>query len=165
MRRRRWLLSKNEFNGVDGSTTLCQNHASNAATSERRHVKHLDKNRYRNPGGRGRRSCRFLCAVCAKRRFGGSGKCANQRCRAGSGKRWWNEQCDGRSERGRQRCQSSRAAAAAHKRPGDSEIQVIANKVAFGVLIVLLVIGGSLWIMANLNHNMMPMDQIMQMQR
>jgi cytochrome o ubiquinol oxidase operon protein cyoD len=36
---------------------------------------------------------------------------------------------------------------------------------AFGVLIVFLVIGGSLWIMANLNHNMMPMDQIMQMQR
>jgi cytochrome o ubiquinol oxidase operon protein cyoD len=36
---------------------------------------------------------------------------------------------------------------------------------AFGVLIVTLVIGGSLWIMANLNHNMMPMDQIMQMQR
>jgi len=27
------------------------------------------------------------------------------------------------------------------------------------------VIGGSLWIMANLNHNMMPMDHIMQMQR
>jgi cytochrome o ubiquinol oxidase operon protein cyoD len=36
---------------------------------------------------------------------------------------------------------------------------------AFGMLIVILVIGGSLWIMANLNHNMMPMDQIMQMQR
>jgi cytochrome o ubiquinol oxidase operon protein cyoD len=36
---------------------------------------------------------------------------------------------------------------------------------AFGVLIVFLVIGGSLWIMANLNHNMMPMDQLMQMQR
>jgi cytochrome o ubiquinol oxidase operon protein cyoD len=36
---------------------------------------------------------------------------------------------------------------------------------AFGVLIVLLVMAGSLWIMANLNHNMMPMDQIMQMQR
>jgi cytochrome o ubiquinol oxidase operon protein cyoD len=36
---------------------------------------------------------------------------------------------------------------------------------AFGVLIVLLVIAGSLWIMANMNHNMMPMDQIMQMQR
>jgi len=33
---------------------------------------------------------------------------------------------------------------------------------AFGVLIVFLVIGGSLWIMANLNHNMMPMDQFMQ---
>jgi cytochrome o ubiquinol oxidase subunit IV len=41
------------------------------------------------------------------------------------------------------------------------------NKVmalAFGVLIVLLLMTGSLWIMANLNHNMMPMDQIMQMQ-
>jgi cytochrome o ubiquinol oxidase operon protein cyoD len=36
---------------------------------------------------------------------------------------------------------------------------------AFGVLIVVLLIVGSLWIMANLNHNMMPMDQIMQMQR
>jgi cytochrome o ubiquinol oxidase subunit IV len=36
---------------------------------------------------------------------------------------------------------------------------------AFGLLIVFLVIGGSLWIMDNLNHNMLPMDQIMQMQR
>jgi cytochrome o ubiquinol oxidase operon protein cyoD len=36
---------------------------------------------------------------------------------------------------------------------------------AFGILIVFLLIGGSLWIMYNLNHNMMPMDQIMQMQR
>ena len=35
---------------------------------------------------------------------------------------------------------------------------------AFGVLIVLLVIVGSLWIMAHMNHNMMPMNQIMQMQ-
>jgi cytochrome o ubiquinol oxidase operon protein cyoD len=36
---------------------------------------------------------------------------------------------------------------------------------AFGLLIVILVMAGSLWIMANLNHNMMPMDQLMQMQR
>ena len=36
---------------------------------------------------------------------------------------------------------------------------------AFGVLIVFLVIAGSLWIMSHLNGNMMPMDQIMQMQR
>jgi cytochrome o ubiquinol oxidase subunit IV len=36
---------------------------------------------------------------------------------------------------------------------------------AFGLLIVFLVIAGSLWIMSNLNHNMMPMDQIMRMQR
>jgi cytochrome o ubiquinol oxidase operon protein cyoD len=36
---------------------------------------------------------------------------------------------------------------------------------AFGVLIVILVMGGSLWIMANLNRNMMPMEQLMQMQR
>jgi cytochrome o ubiquinol oxidase operon protein cyoD len=36
---------------------------------------------------------------------------------------------------------------------------------AFGVLIVVLLVGGSLWIMDHLNHNMMPMDQIMNMQR
>ncbi len=38
---------------------------------------------------------------------------------------------------------------------------------AFGVLIVFLVVAGSLWIMANLNHNMLPMDQMtnLQMQR
>jgi cytochrome o ubiquinol oxidase operon protein cyoD len=36
---------------------------------------------------------------------------------------------------------------------------------AFGVLIVLLLLAGSLWIMAHLNQNMMPMEQIMQMQR
>jgi len=36
---------------------------------------------------------------------------------------------------------------------------------AFGILIVFLVIGGSLWIMDHLNHNMMPMDRLMQMQR
>ncbi len=37
---------------------------------------------------------------------------------------------------------------------------------AFGVLIVFLLIAGSLFIMSHLNHNMMlPMDQIMQMQR
>jgi len=35
---------------------------------------------------------------------------------------------------------------------------------AFGVLIVLLLIAGSLWIMAHLNENMMSMDRIMQMQ-
>src|SRR5271163_881583 len=36
---------------------------------------------------------------------------------------------------------------------------------AFGVLIVFLLLAGSLWIMANMNHNMMPMNQMMQMQR
>jgi cytochrome o ubiquinol oxidase operon protein cyoD len=36
---------------------------------------------------------------------------------------------------------------------------------AFGVLIVLLLIAGSIWIMSHLNHNMMPMDRIMEMQR
>jgi cytochrome o ubiquinol oxidase operon protein cyoD len=35
---------------------------------------------------------------------------------------------------------------------------------AFGILIVCLVIFGSLWIMDHLNHNMMPMDRLMQMQ-
>ena len=36
---------------------------------------------------------------------------------------------------------------------------------AFGVLIVFLLIGGSLWIMGHLNHNMPGMEQIMRMQR
>ena len=36
---------------------------------------------------------------------------------------------------------------------------------AFGLLIVFLVVGGSMWIMSHLNHNMMPMDQIMRMER
>ena len=36
---------------------------------------------------------------------------------------------------------------------------------AFGLLIVFLVVGGSLWIMSHLNQNMPPMDQIMRMQR
>jgi cytochrome o ubiquinol oxidase operon protein cyoD len=36
---------------------------------------------------------------------------------------------------------------------------------AFGVLIVALVIAGSLWIMGHLDERLMPMDQMMQMQR
>jgi cytochrome o ubiquinol oxidase operon protein cyoD len=36
---------------------------------------------------------------------------------------------------------------------------------AFGVLIVALIMGGSIWIMNHLDHRLMPMDQMMQMQR
>src|SRR5579862_1256570 len=36
---------------------------------------------------------------------------------------------------------------------------------AFGVLVVGLTIFGSMMIMAHLNHNMMPMDELMKMQR
>jgi len=36
---------------------------------------------------------------------------------------------------------------------------------AFGLLIVMLLVFGSLWIVSNLNHNMMPMQDILQMQR
>ena len=36
---------------------------------------------------------------------------------------------------------------------------------AFGLLIVLLLVFGSLWIMSHMNHNMMPMEQIIRMQR
>jgi cytochrome o ubiquinol oxidase operon protein cyoD len=36
---------------------------------------------------------------------------------------------------------------------------------AFGIMIVILVVAGSLWIMDHLNHNMMPVDQLMRMQR
>jgi cytochrome o ubiquinol oxidase operon protein cyoD len=34
---------------------------------------------------------------------------------------------------------------------------------AFGLLIVFLVVGGTVWIMGNLNQNMPPMDQFIQM--
>jgi cytochrome o ubiquinol oxidase subunit IV len=36
---------------------------------------------------------------------------------------------------------------------------------SFGVLIITLIIGGSLWIMTNLNANMLPASAIMEMQR
>ena len=36
---------------------------------------------------------------------------------------------------------------------------------AFGLLIVALLVFGSLWIMTHLNHNVMPMEKMMQMQR
>jgi cytochrome o ubiquinol oxidase operon protein cyoD len=36
---------------------------------------------------------------------------------------------------------------------------------AFGVLIVALVVLGSVWIMAHLNANVVPMDEVMRMQR
>jgi cytochrome o ubiquinol oxidase operon protein cyoD len=36
---------------------------------------------------------------------------------------------------------------------------------AFGILIVTLIVAGSLWIMANLNANMLPTSAIMEMQR
>jgi cytochrome o ubiquinol oxidase operon protein cyoD len=45
----------------------------------------------------------------------------------------------------------------------DNTNNVIA--LAFGLLIVTLVVSGSLWIMANLNANMAPLSVIMQMQR
>ena len=45
----------------------------------------------------------------------------------------------------------------------DSTNTVLA--LAFGLLITFLIIAGSLFIMVNLNHNMLPMDQVMKMQR
>jgi cytochrome o ubiquinol oxidase subunit IV len=45
---------------------------------------------------------------------------------------------------------------------GDNVNNVLA--LFFGVLIVILIMVGSLWIMAHLNQNMMAMDQMMQMQ-
>jgi cytochrome o ubiquinol oxidase operon protein cyoD len=36
---------------------------------------------------------------------------------------------------------------------------------AFGILVVFLIVVGSIWIMDNLNQNMMPMEQLMRMQR
>lgn len=35
---------------------------------------------------------------------------------------------------------------------------------AFGIMVVFLIVAGSIWIMNNLQHNMMPMDQLVHMQ-
>ena len=45
----------------------------------------------------------------------------------------------------------------------DSANNVMA--LVFGVFIVFVLIVGSVWIMTHLNHNMIPMERIMQMQR
>jgi cytochrome o ubiquinol oxidase subunit IV len=44
----------------------------------------------------------------------------------------------------------------------DNENNILA--LAFGVLIVCLIVFGSLWVMLHLNNNLMPMDKLMQMQ-
>jgi cytochrome o ubiquinol oxidase subunit IV len=44
----------------------------------------------------------------------------------------------------------------------DNENNALA--LAFGILIVGLVVFGSVWVMDHLNHNMLPMQQLMQMQ-
>jgi cytochrome o ubiquinol oxidase operon protein cyoD len=36
---------------------------------------------------------------------------------------------------------------------------------AFGILVVFLIVAGSVWIMNHLDNNMMPMDEMIQMQR
>ncbi len=36
---------------------------------------------------------------------------------------------------------------------------------AFGVLICCIIVSGSVWIMAHLNHNLMPMSRLLEMQR
>ncbi|HEU4970008.1 cytochrome o ubiquinol oxidase subunit IV [Sphingomonas sp.] len=36
---------------------------------------------------------------------------------------------------------------------------------AFGILVVFLIVAGSVWIMNHLDNNMMPMDELMRMQR
>jgi cytochrome o ubiquinol oxidase subunit IV len=45
----------------------------------------------------------------------------------------------------------------------DNENNMLA--LAFGVLIVCLIVFGSLWVMEHLNHNMVPMEELMRMQR
>jgi cytochrome o ubiquinol oxidase subunit IV len=35
---------------------------------------------------------------------------------------------------------------------------------AFGILVVFLIVAGSIWIMNHLSHNLMPMEQMLQMQ-
>src|ERR1700724_1594578 len=107
-----------------GQTYFDFSHAKHSRrTMEARHVQYLDKDCHRTLdlfGG----ARRFICEV---RGWSGIGKCADQRNCAGARERRWNEQCDGRSERHRQRLQGRSAAGAAHLRPGGSALQVRLN--------------------------------------
>jgi len=47
--------------------------------------------------------------------------------------------------------------------PPDNANNVLA--LAFGVLIVCLIMFGSLWVMGHMNHSMATMNELMQMQR
>ena len=51
-----------------------------------------------------------------------------------------------------------------HITTGDDNVNNVLA-LAFGILIVVLLVVGSLWIMSHLNHNMVSMDHVMQMQR
>ncbi len=51
-----------------------------------------------------------------------------------------------------------------HLTTGDDNVNNVLA-LAFGLLIVGLLVVGSLWIMSHLNHNMVPMERVMQMQR
>ncbi len=45
----------------------------------------------------------------------------------------------------------------------DNENNILA--LAFGILIICLIVFGSVWIMDHMNHNLMPMSRIMRMQK
>src|SRR5260221_12498835 len=90
------------------------------------HVEHLGKSRYSIVHGLGH-TCRFICA---RRKRGRNG--TFRRGRRGPTKRcysWRVGKYVGRPQRGRQRRQGSRAAAAAHNSPGDSAVQVMQREV------------------------------------
>jgi len=92
------------------------------------HVEHLGKSRYSIVHRLGH-TCRFICARRrrrrARRRFGRNGT-----FRRGPAKRCYNWRGGnvGRPERNRKRFQGSPNSAAAHKRPDDSAVQVIAER-------------------------------------
>ena len=124
------------------TTSVLRIRRSSYSKVELRHVENLGKNRFRSLAGPGL-SCRFICAICAGRRFAGNGKCGYQRHSAGPGKRWRNEQCGGRSQRRGQRIQNGATAAAAHIRPDNSEVQVTRKGLATHT--VAAGVGGKWW--------------------
>jgi hypothetical protein len=126
--RRKLICLKQNLVVSWGLRTEHQLHVDVLVIVELPHVEHFgkSKSRYSIIPGLGH-ACRFICERRrrTRRRWGRNGREPTKRCA------WlanWRGEHVGQPEQGRQRSRSSRAAAAAPKRPDGSAVQVIAER-------------------------------------
>src|SRR5258708_21339113 len=121
--RRKLVWLKEKLVGLWGWRTQHQLHVDVLVILvELPHVEHFGKSkrRYSIIPGLGH-ACRFICERRrrTRRRWGRNGREPTKRC---AWRANWRGEHVGKPEQGRQRSRSSRAAATAHKRPGDSAV-------------------------------------------